>query len=110
MQGQLFWPLDDDVFSGRVPPNHVVVVRALQQPATSSLPRTQLGDASYLRVQLGEKRRLRLCVGLGETGLLLLGLLLGLGLRLGLGLGLGLRLLGLLLGRVLGGGGLGPGG
>jgi len=31
MESKLFWPLDDDVFAGRVPTNHVVVFRAFEK-------------------------------------------------------------------------------
>ena len=31
MEGELLWPFDDDVFAGRVPSNHVVVLRAFEE-------------------------------------------------------------------------------
>lgn len=35
MEGKLFWPLNDDMFAGGVPANHVVVLGAFEEAVES---------------------------------------------------------------------------
>ena len=37
MEGKLFWLFYDDVFSGWIPPNHVMVFWTLEEPGWKSL-------------------------------------------------------------------------
>lgn len=59
MEGKLFWTLDDDMFAGRVPPDHVMVFGTFEQACGGSVSEGKGEWGRHSRVELGQKGSLR---------------------------------------------------